>query len=387
MVSPAGAAHGIGDHLSPRSPGSPSGAPDARGCEECLKSGMQWVHLRLCLTCGHVGCCDNSPGKHATKHARRTDHPVIQSYEPGEDWGWCYVEDARAGAVSARAPGMNAGRTAFTVLAAISFCHLLNDMMQALLPAMYPMLKQRLRAGLRPGRADHPHLPAHRVAAAAVIGLLHRPAGRSRTRSMAGMAFTLVGLVLCLSARRELSRAAASRPGWSGWAPRSSIPSRRGWRGWRRAGGTGWRSRSSRWAATRARRWGRSLAAFVVLPRGQRASPGSRWRRCSRSWCSGGWAAGTAGAGRRPARRSPRADPAPVPVGQVRAGAGRPDRAGLLQVHLPRQPDELLHLLSHPPVRGRRCRPRSSTSSWFLGAVAAGTIIGGPVGDRIGRKR
>ena len=78
----------------------PSPHPEPRtpmGCEECLKSGMQWVHLRLCLTCGHVGCCDNSPGKHATKHARRTDHPVIQSYEPGEDWGWCYVEDRELG--------------------------------------------------------------------------------------------------------------------------------------------------------------------------------------------------------------------------------------------------------------------------------------------------
>jgi hypothetical protein len=63
------------------------------GCEECLASGGRWVHLRLCLTCGHVGCCDNSPGKHATKHFRHTHHPIIRSFEPGEDWGWCYVDE------------------------------------------------------------------------------------------------------------------------------------------------------------------------------------------------------------------------------------------------------------------------------------------------------
>lgn len=63
------------------------------GCEECLQSGGQWVHLRLCLECGHVGCCDNSAGKHATKHFHRTSHPIIRSYEPGESWGWCYVDE------------------------------------------------------------------------------------------------------------------------------------------------------------------------------------------------------------------------------------------------------------------------------------------------------
>ncbi len=62
------------------------------GCEECLATGSRWVHLRLCLTCGHVGCCDNSPGKHATKHFHRTTHPIIRSFEPDEDWGWCYVD-------------------------------------------------------------------------------------------------------------------------------------------------------------------------------------------------------------------------------------------------------------------------------------------------------
>jgi uncharacterized UBP type Zn finger protein len=63
------------------------------GCEECLKTGGRWVHLRLCLTCGHVGCCDNSPGRHATKHFRAAQHPIIRSFEPDEDWGWCYVDE------------------------------------------------------------------------------------------------------------------------------------------------------------------------------------------------------------------------------------------------------------------------------------------------------
>lgn len=62
------------------------------GCEECLKIQAWWVHLRLCLTCGHVGCCDSSPNKHATKHFHRTQHPIVRSYERGEDWGWCYVD-------------------------------------------------------------------------------------------------------------------------------------------------------------------------------------------------------------------------------------------------------------------------------------------------------
>ncbi|GMQ79066.1 MAG: UBP-type zinc finger domain-containing protein [Anaerolineae bacterium] len=66
--------------------------PSSEGCEECLQIGDEWVHLRLCLTCGHVGCCDNSKNRHATKHYRSTSHPVIQSFEPGEDWIWCYVD-------------------------------------------------------------------------------------------------------------------------------------------------------------------------------------------------------------------------------------------------------------------------------------------------------
>ncbi len=67
--------------------------PNSNGCEECLKSGDSWVHLRLCLSCGHVGCCDSSKNKHATKHFHRTKHPIVQSIEPGEIWRWCYVDE------------------------------------------------------------------------------------------------------------------------------------------------------------------------------------------------------------------------------------------------------------------------------------------------------
>ena len=63
------------------------------GCEECLQTGSWWVHLRLCLSCGHVGCCDNSPNRHATGHDRSTAHPIIQSFERGEGWGYCYPDD------------------------------------------------------------------------------------------------------------------------------------------------------------------------------------------------------------------------------------------------------------------------------------------------------
>lgn len=63
------------------------------GCVECLQAGTRWVHLRRCASCGHVGCCDNSPGRHATAHFRGSGHPVVQSFEPGEDWYWCYADD------------------------------------------------------------------------------------------------------------------------------------------------------------------------------------------------------------------------------------------------------------------------------------------------------
>ena len=67
--------------------------PSSWGCQDCLAIGRRdWVHLRVCQTCGHVGCCDNSPGRHATRHFMVTAHPVVRSYEPGEGWFWCYVD-------------------------------------------------------------------------------------------------------------------------------------------------------------------------------------------------------------------------------------------------------------------------------------------------------
>jgi uncharacterized UBP type Zn finger protein len=68
-------------------------AETPNGCKECLETHDTWVHLRLCLACGHVGCCDSSKNKHATKHYRATHHPVIRSFEPGERWMWCYVDE------------------------------------------------------------------------------------------------------------------------------------------------------------------------------------------------------------------------------------------------------------------------------------------------------
>jgi uncharacterized UBP type Zn finger protein len=67
--------------------------PRTRGCEECLATGDTWVHLRLCRECGHVGCCDSSKNRHATKHFHATGHPIITSAESGETWSWCYVDE------------------------------------------------------------------------------------------------------------------------------------------------------------------------------------------------------------------------------------------------------------------------------------------------------
>jgi hypothetical protein len=67
--------------------------PDAvEGCEDCLASGDRWVHLRICLECGKVGCCDSSPNRHASKHAQSSGHPIMRSIEPGEDWSWCFLD-------------------------------------------------------------------------------------------------------------------------------------------------------------------------------------------------------------------------------------------------------------------------------------------------------
>ena len=67
--------------------------PRTKGCEECTKTGDSWVHLRLCETCGHVGCCDDSKNRHASAHFHTSNHPVIRSFEPGESWQYCYVDD------------------------------------------------------------------------------------------------------------------------------------------------------------------------------------------------------------------------------------------------------------------------------------------------------
>jgi uncharacterized UBP type Zn finger protein len=70
----------------------PDAQPSADGCEDCLRDGGQWLHLRMCRTCGHVGCCDSSPSRHATAHNESTGHPLISSFEPGEAWWWCYPD-------------------------------------------------------------------------------------------------------------------------------------------------------------------------------------------------------------------------------------------------------------------------------------------------------
>jgi len=88
-----------------RAPVKPSG----RGCKECLDSGDEWVHLRLCMTCGHVGCCDDSPNKHATKHFHATRHPTIKPFEPDEEWAYCYLDDLMVDGLTSL-PGESPGR-------------------------------------------------------------------------------------------------------------------------------------------------------------------------------------------------------------------------------------------------------------------------------------
>ena len=85
-------------HVKPQPPKTPE------GCEECLKMGSGWVHLRLCLSCGHVGCCDSSPNRHATKHFHQTKHPVMTSLEPDERWAWCFVDEEAVDVPAAALP-------------------------------------------------------------------------------------------------------------------------------------------------------------------------------------------------------------------------------------------------------------------------------------------
>jgi uncharacterized UBP type Zn finger protein len=71
----------------------PPAAEAVEGCEDCLRTGDSWVHLRVCMTCGHIGCCDSSPNRHATKHVASSGHPIVRSVEPGEEWCWCYEDN------------------------------------------------------------------------------------------------------------------------------------------------------------------------------------------------------------------------------------------------------------------------------------------------------
>lgn len=85
------------EHLRNVTPAQFNRAPNTpEGCEECLKLGDRWVQLRLCLTCGHVGCCDSSKNKHATRHYHETQHPVMRSYQAGKPWAWCYADEVMA---------------------------------------------------------------------------------------------------------------------------------------------------------------------------------------------------------------------------------------------------------------------------------------------------
>jgi len=77
-----------GDHV--RITQLPESVP---GCEDCLRTGDRWLHLRICLECGHVGCCDSSPNRHASAHGRSEGHPIMRSLQPGEDWSWCFVDE------------------------------------------------------------------------------------------------------------------------------------------------------------------------------------------------------------------------------------------------------------------------------------------------------
>ena len=66
---------------------------EVEGCEDCLRTGGRWVHLRMCQACGHIGCCDSSPNRHASAHFEESGHPIVRSAQPDEEWSWCYVDE------------------------------------------------------------------------------------------------------------------------------------------------------------------------------------------------------------------------------------------------------------------------------------------------------
>ncbi len=92
--------------------------PQTAGCEECLRSGDSWVHLRLCLSCGHVGCCDSSPNRHARRHQQATAHPIVRSAEPGESWVYCFPDDAMLAERSPQTAGTESTASSTSVPAA-----------------------------------------------------------------------------------------------------------------------------------------------------------------------------------------------------------------------------------------------------------------------------
>ena len=96
--------------------------PSALGCEECLKIGSEWLHLRLCRICGHVGCCDDSPNRHATKHFHAIRHPIIEGYDPPEGWGSCYVDEALAGVEFMQSRNSKERVGARQIQAVVDFC-------------------------------------------------------------------------------------------------------------------------------------------------------------------------------------------------------------------------------------------------------------------------
>ena len=256
--------------------------------------------------------------------------------------------------------------TAFHVLAALSFSHLLNDTIQSLIPAIYPVLKERFALSFTQIGLITLALQLTASLLQPLVGLYtdRRPTPFSLAL---GMGFTLAGLLLLSVADTSALLLAAAGSSASG--RRCSTRSRRGWRGWRPAGGTGWPSRCSRSAATSARRsarcWPRSSSCrgASAASRGARARASPAWLSCSRV---GRWYRRA----RQPSARGGEAGPvaARPRVAAARGVRGRhPGGADLLEVLLPGEPDQLLHALPDRQVRGLGAERRSCDLFVFLG--------------------